>query len=485
MPNIKMSSDYIHNGFTTVENVFISEFMPSLSFEATKVYLYSIYICNSPVNKSATDTLISALDIDQNQLTRAVDELKSYNLVRLLSAKPLEYELIPISNNVASMKKYKPEKYADFTVQLQQLFQDRTFMPNDYLKYIELIEDYKFAPEALIMIVGYCVRIKTTKVHTNYIVAVAKAWAEEGATTIDAVENKLKEMESNTDDMRQIFFTLNLKSAPDLADKQLYIKWTKSWGYTFDAVIETAKLCKKRGGMVKLDGMLDQFYRLNIFTLKEIEEHAKYIESTRKLAFDVNKKLGLYYDNVDNIIETYITDWLNKGYDDKAIVALAGYCFAHNVRALDGMASVIDRFYKQGLITLEAINQHIDGAIAKDKEIKHLLELCGSLRIVRENDRVCYNIWTNTWGVASDIIEYSATLAIGKAQPFAYMNQLLASWQNSGLKTLNECKSSQTAFKTIGSSSARFEGERNYSKEELDSIFGDRSDPSRLDDIEF
>ena len=45
----------------------------------------------------------------------------------------------------------------------------------------------------------------------------------------------------------------------------------------------------------------------------------------------------------------------------------------------------------------------------------------------------------------SDIIDYAASLAVGKANPFAYMNSIMLGWHNAGLTSLEQAKSTSAA----------------------------------------
>ena len=97
--------------------------------------------------------------------------------------------------------------------------------PNELIKYIEVVEDYKISKEAMVLIAQYCVNSKGQNINSNYILTVAKAWANEGIKSIEQVELKLKEMEAQSENMRAVFFALGLKSLPDFEDKQYLISF--------------------------------------------------------------------------------------------------------------------------------------------------------------------------------------------------------------------------------------------------------------------
>lgn len=470
----KFSNEYLIDTFTLVDNVFINDYLPRADENAIKVYLYGLYQSKILVgNDNSLERFALLLGIDVNEVKKAYDYWRDLGLVRIISTAPFSVEYLPTSTFSYKPKKYKPEKYTSFLSAIQNLFPERPFTPNELIKYVEVIEDYKLSEEAMLMVASYCVNLKGNNIHSNYVLTVAKSWAMEGATTLEKVEAKLKEHESNSENIRKVFFALGIKTPADFDDKQTYIKWNTSWGYSEECILYVAEMCKKRGGIKKLDSILDNFYRLGIFTLEDIKEQAKYIKRTRDLAIAVNKIIGVYYENLDNIVEVYISDWLEKGFDDDAICMLANYCFKKSIKTLEGLNGIIQKFYQEGLISVSAINEYIDNAIMRDKFIKEIISASGSNRIVKDNDRDFYNTWSAIWGFSDDVIMYAASLACGKSHTFAYINQILVKWKESKISTLEEVKTFAPPSTTSTNTVKKLELSKDYTKEELDSIFGD------------
>lgn len=473
----KLSSEIILDTETPISNIFIYNYLPVAEGNAVKVYLYGLMQSKNISGKDNTiEGFALALGMEKSEILKIYEYWSEMGLVRICGDNDPIIEYLPIRTPGTKVKKYKPEKYSDFNTQLQGLFPEKIITSNDYLRFYDVIEENKLTPEAMIMIAVYCVNLKGTNIHFNYILTVAKAWAAEGATTVKKVEEKLKEHESVSDSMRQVFYALGIKTTPEFEDRQYFLKWTNSWGYTLESVLYAATLCKKRGGIKKLDILLDNFYRMGVFTLADMQEHSKYIEATRALTIKVNKIIGVYYENIDHIVEVYTIPWLNKGFEEDAIVAVAGFCFKRSVRTLEGMNALIDKLYSEGLITLRAINEYIAKMIDADNKIREILTACGSSRMVRQGDRDMYETWSSSWGFSQDVLLYAASLSLGKAHAFAYINNVLAKWKETGLHTLEECKRSPMPSASADSTQ-KLANSSNYTAEELNSIFGDISDP--------
>lgn len=476
MSVIKLGDSFIKRGVTVIDNDFISNYLPYAPDNSVKIYLYGL-LSGAKTSGGTIENIALDLGIDAQEVVASYEYWQDLGLVRINNTQPFEVEYLPINAGNYKVKKYKPEKYAQFTASLQELFVEQPLTPNNFLAFIEVVEECKIKPDAMLMIAHYCVNLKGNKIHINYILTVARAWAKEGILTPLQVDEKLRELEINSEKMREVFYALKLKKAPDLDDKQTYLKWVNSWGYDHDSILYAAKLVKT-GGMKRLDTLLDALYRKGIFTLSGIKEHKNYMDTARNTAIAVLRNIGVYYENTEPVIDVYISAWLTKGFDATAIVALSKYCFKRGVKSLEGMAAFVDKFYMMGIVTLEDINAYIDKSIALDHQIKSLLEILGTARRVTDSDRKFYDTWTNIWNFDIEIIRIACTMAANKTNPFAFINTVLSNWLKSGVDTIAKAEAmAASAPKTSPSkNNADFNNQRDYSKEELDGIFGDTTD---------
>lgn len=475
MPFSALSHEALLNNSTIIDNMFITDFMPNADEIAVKVYLYGLVLCASKVTtNNSLDNVSLALGVERKLVVDAIKYWEQVGAVKITSENPLEFEYLPLKSILAKPRKYNPNKYSDFVAQIENIILARPLTPNELLKYIEVVEDYKITTEAMLLIAKYCVDSKNQNVPTNYILTVAKAWANEGITTVEQVETKLKEMESQTETMRQVFFALGLKSTPDFEDKQYYIKWTTSWGYDLESILFAAKLCKKRGGIKKLDSTLDNFYKLGLFTLADIQKQSEYIEYTRNLAININKTIGVYYENIDTIVEQYVSIWLGKGYDATGLKRIATYCLKRNVKSLEGMDNIVCDLYSKGIVTDSSICDYFEEQKRIDERIKQILQTIGTSRLVTNTDRDYYNTWKNVWGMDDSIIDYAAQKSCGKSFSFAYLNSLMATYKQNNVKSIEDCEKIAINPSKIGTNSTNsqiIEQKQLYTKDELNALF--------------
>ena len=466
----KFSSDFLMDTFTLVDNLFINEHLPYCDEKQIKVYLYGLYLCSNPSKTNTVEELCARLDMTESEIVAAYGYFEDMGLVQIVSKQPLEVQYLSLKRSMQTPKKYKSEKWIDFNAHLQQLFPERMLTPNEYNEYYMFLDESKLEQDAMLMIVQYCINLKGMSVRYPYILTVARNWVADGVRTVSDVEDKLNEYDKQSEQMQKVLAALNRKGGADLEEKQMLLKWTRSWGYELDAILTAAKTLKGTKNFKKLDQKLDEFYRMSIFTAEEMLDYQAHREHLKNIAVGVNKNLGVYYESFDHEIEVYIVPWTAKGFDDEALKKIAHHCFISNVRTLDGMNTVVEKFYKQGLLTSQSIDEYLLAQIELDAKIKKIIEKTGRTRSVTGTDREYYRTWSVTWGFTDDVILYASEQAVGKTYPTPFINQLLSSYKAHGITSVEQAKKFTPPSAAQNKPREKDFDERSYSQEELQSV---------------
>ena len=465
----KFSSDFLVETFTLVDNLFINEYLPACDEKQIKVYLYGLYLCANPAKDNSIDALCAALNMSEKEILSAYSYFEDLGLCQIVSKEPLEVKYLSLKRANQPPKKYKAEKWNDFNVHLQQLFPERMLTPNEYNEYYSFFDATKFEPEAMLLVVAYCINLKGMGVRYPYILTVARNWAAEGVRTASDVEEKLAEYDRQHDDMQKVLAALGRKGGAELEEKQMLVKWTRSWGYELEAVLTAAKTLKGSKTFAKLDEKLDEFYRMSIFSAEEMKDYAKHIEKLRTLTIDINKNLGVFYESLEHEIEVYVSPWVARGFEESALIKIAHHCFVSNVRTLDNMNAVVNKFYSMGLLTSASIDDYVATQLRQDENIKRIIEATGRTRNVTNQDRAYYHTWTAEWLFDDSVIIYAAEQAAGRTYPIPYVNQILSIFKSEGVKTVEDAKKVALPSAT-SQKAARDYDERTYSNEELKSV---------------
>lgn len=431
MAFICLSDKVSDKSFTSVENKFITKYMPVLEPVAVKVYLYALYLCKSGISNFTIGDLGNALNLSEEQAINYFEYLEEYELIKITSFSPFEAVILDCENVSGTPKKIKPEKYADFTRSAQALIKGRMISTNEFREYFYLLEEYSFEQNALLMIISYCVNLKGDNIRFQYIKKVAKSFAEEGAVTAEKVNDKLSSYTSSTPALIRIYSAAEISRQPDIDDDKLYKKWNTEFGFDDDAIIAAAKYFRAKTSD-KLDSALCELYKNKKFDIKEIEDYCKNKNSIYAATLEIARSLGVYMKNSAPYIETYTNVWCNYGYSLEALKSIAVHCFKNSRNSFEEMNDFILQLLKDGTVDDSAVKSKLETYQADDLLISKLISSCGLHRKIIDWDRENLARWRD-WGFNSDMLIKAAALSSGKNNPFSYMNGILSAWKAGGI----------------------------------------------------
>ena len=476
----KYSSSYIINDKTVVDNIFINNFLPDAPDLCVKVYLMGLSKCaNSIAPDNNIENFANVLNVSEQDIIDAFNYWQEQGVVQVLNTNPMEVRFMPLNSTLGSIKKYNVGKYTDFNIQVQEILNKRMITPTEFGEYYNVIEKLHIEPEALIMIVKYCANLKGENVSYSYIITVAKNWEKEGVHTCEDVENKITELGILDDKVGLVLGALGTKRKVQLEDVQMLNRWTKEMDFDLNTIIAVAKRCnikKVKADINYLNNLLNKYYEMRLTSILEIEEYETQKDNMTTLARAIVKGLGLYYEDLTKVIDTYVVKWVQMGYGDEILIQIADYCFKNSIRTLEAYDRVVQKLYKLGIITLDAFHQYLGDINAWDEKVRAILEKLGIKRYVNDFDREFYRTWTENWGFNEQIIEFATSLSVGKSNAMQYMNKVLSSWKSLGVTTLEQAKAN--SLSASSSLETQVKKSDKYTKEQINSLF------SNLDEVE-
>lgn len=427
MPFISVSEEVAKKSFTSVENKFITKYLPVLEPVAIKVYLYSLYLYQNGQTAFTLSDLAASLRLTEDEAKGYFEYLEELELVSIISEIPFEIKILDAENLSGTPKKFKAEKYGDFAKSVQNIIKGRMISPNEFREYFFLIEEYGFEQNALVMIINYCTNLKGDDIRLAYIKKVAKTFASEGVTTAKKVEEKLSAYTSSTPALIKLFSAAGIKKQPDIDDDKYYKKWTEEMGFEEEAIVAAAKLFKAKT-VERIDCALDELYKNKKFDVKEIADYCNTKSSIYSLALEVAKNLGVYVQNPAPYVENYVSVWCNYGYSHDSLKNISVYCFMQGKNSFDGMNTLIQGLYNEGIVADISVDGYIKDRAAEDKLLKEILSACGLTRKIIDWDRQSLSRWRE-WKFDDAMLFEAAKLSSGKSNPLAYMNGILSAWK--------------------------------------------------------
>ncbi|NCB48044.1 MAG: hypothetical protein EOM55_00210 [Clostridia bacterium] len=474
----KHSSSFIGNSFINIDGRFLNDYLPFAPENYLKVYLFGLLKCqNSAGADNNIENFVNVLGVSKEEVMKSFEYWQEQNLVQILEVNPVEIRYLPIKDAIRNCKKIENKKYSSFVTEVQEIITGRQIGPNEYYKYIDFIENFNIQPCDFNMIVKYCVEKKGDSINSNYILTVARVWAEEGVRTAEKIEEKIENLTLTTSDISQVAKALKFKGNLSIEHQQLYEKWTKSFGFFLTNILLLAKKISaktKNYSFEMLDKLLTKYFELKLMTFGEMEEYEANKSDLTTLSREVNKAIGIYYESVENEIDIYILPWLSKGFNEQALVQIANFCFKNNVRTLDGMDLIVQKFYKLGLTSISGIDNYLGEVMTLDGKIKLILSALNLDRRVNSFDRAFFKTWTETYKFSDDIIMYATELSKDKINALKYANAILTNWHDLGLVKLEDIKKQKIAVNVEKNSNfvgKSFSQNKTYTSEEVSALF--------------
>ena len=438
------SREFSLSSYTNIENQFIQKYMASADGDAVKVYIFGLYLCQNVQGEYTLGEAAHTLQMEPERVADLFRFLEDFDLLEIVSKDPFSVRYFPADYGKGRPKRIRTEKYADFNKAVQSLMPQKMISASEFMKYFSVMEEYAIKPEAMLLIVRYCIDLKGENIAQNYILQVARNFAAEGVTTVEQIENKLSDYVVRGGDLARILRACGSTKKPEPGDYRLLKKWTEEFGYDVDTIVYTASQFKK-GGLAKLDAVLGELYAGKKFGEGEIREYLARKEQVRGLTLNIARELGVYCQVVDTYTDNFVSGWLAAGYDDASLVNLAKYCFRRERKSFEKMDELIRKLVALGVVSAESIVAYIEDEAREQTFAAEVLKRAGLSRRVNNWDRDCLRNWRR-WNFSDAMILKAAETAVGKASPVPYITSVLSSWKARGIFSPEQLAKEQASF---------------------------------------
>ena len=425
------SKEYFSRSVTSVDNGFISQYVPLASGDAVKVYLYGLSVCQSGIELTLKE-FAEGVNLTEEAVKDCFRFWEEFDLVKIISDEPLFVTFLPLASGAGKPRKYNPEKYTAFSKDLQSLITGRMISTNEFTEYYNLMEVYSIKPDAMLMIIKYCIDLKGNDIGYRYISQVAKDFGAKKLVTASAIDEALSSYYDKNNDVASVLEASGITRKPEIKDSELLEKWQKM-GFTLSVILYVAKTLKKKD-IQKLDDFINELYSLHKFGEKEIAEYIKQKDERYKNTAVIAKTLGKYIEVIAPYADNFTAKWYNLGFSPNALETVAKYCFNENNRSFEAMDKVVCELAENGYITDEGLSQYFKSTAKETEFIQHVLDVTGTKRSVTAWDKNNYKIW-KSWNFTDEMIEIASEKAVGKSSPIPYISAILGSWKNQNMFT--------------------------------------------------
>ena len=295
-------------GDTSIENIFINDFMPMADGTYVKVYLLAYkYACDRDDNIRLDNmTIAKHLRLPLSDVLSAWDFWEKKGIVEKLKKEDqdeFDYEVrflnlkqLNINNNYRTidMESYsfkKEEKYSSFTTKdllevnqmprINQMFNNidytirRPLVPNEKKTILEWLSSYNMNPDIVEKAFFHAME-KKGKRDIRYVGGIIKNWYSDGITTIEAYQEMLRKNNDRYFSYNRILKALGVSSvgASD-AQKEIIDKWLDQYKMSLELILEACSVATSRSNTANfnyIDKILTDWHEQGITTVEEIQK---------------------------------------------------------------------------------------------------------------------------------------------------------------------------------------------------------------------
>ena len=428
---------------TPVENQFILEQLPGAKGDYVKVYLYGLMHCYHPREDVTPESMSRELNIPVDDIMAAFRYWERHGAVRRISDHPPVWQYVSFKQrNTSTFDEVDPD-YAAFSTELETAFEGkRIFRGSETAAIYEWKEGSMQLPtEVILMILSHMMRVRGKSFRIAEAEKLAMKLADENARTEEEAAEVLSRDEAATSGMRKILRLLGKRYTPSEANMKLYLKWTREWGFTQEAIEEACgQMQTSDPSLSMLDAILQKTYENRGAgsgeTLKQedVRQSSARHENIKK----VMKELGRT--GAVTRYQEEIYGRMLRLYPQEIILLGAAEC-GRKRRDPESLLKLLQSWKDRGFTTKEQVENHIRSFRDKEDFLKTIRSRWSS----READAGGRHLemltrWEETLGMPRDVILKAADYASEARRPMAYMDALMTRYAEKGIRTAEEAE---------------------------------------------
>ncbi len=455
---------------TPVENQFILEYLPNAKGDYVKVYLYGLMCCYHPEKEMNLDTMCHELDMTEDDVQAAFNYWERRKLVRRISDKPPVWQYVNVKQINLDSDPEPDRDYAEFSNAVYDAFDKvRRLHGNEISSCFEWREELKLPTEVIVMLLNHMVQIKGKNFRISDAGKVAVRMAEEGIRSVDAAEDYFLRDGQAYKGIREILRKLGKNYAPSEAQVKLYLKWTREWHFTHEAILAALELTAKGDpSLGYLDGILSSMHQESIgdkgITTEKVRQSSARADGLREILRELGKgeisqcNLQLY-------------DSMASLYPQKVIMTAAREC-GHSGKDTGEVLKLLQSWKEKGLETQQEVDAYVQAFHDQTAMIRELRAIWGTDESrIGKADRELLQKWVRDYGFSRDAILAAAGYAAEANQPMVYLDKILADYHSKGIHTPDAIKAEHgSARKNVRQKAGRILPAQDFSQRDYSQV---------------
>lgn len=299
-------------GETSIENIFINDFMPAANGEFVKVYLLGYKFAKENRSDISDENIADYLGILESDVRRAWDYWKKMGIVEIEDGKVKFVNLKELYiKNVYNLKEEEKKKdrgysdivanptYANLLTRAEFLMRE-PIAPMKKIDIINWITAYNMPADLIEEAFFYTTEIKGIY-NISYVEKVVRNWSRDNIRTMEDVEKSYIEHDVKYYRYKKIMRYIGIDKKFSQVDFNIINSWFDEFNFSKDLVFEACKRTSKisKPNVNYVDAILMKWKDLNITSVEEIEEKDQKKKKRKPTAFHNFKQITDNYSEDD------------------------------------------------------------------------------------------------------------------------------------------------------------------------------------------
>ncbi|MDD3214539.1 MAG: DnaD domain protein, partial [Eubacteriales bacterium] len=223
-----------------LSNAFICEYMPSAPENYVKVYLYGLMYVRFPAAGEGLtpEMLARELGMEENDVLAAFQYWERCRLVTRTQDKPPKFTYLNVQQAMTGRQTSSgDEEYMQFAQALYAIFgEKRKLHGGETQLCYEWVEQLGLPREVVLMMVQHLAVTRGVNFSFKEAQKLAVELTERHIVTLEDAEQFFARSQSAWEGTRKILRRISKFRAPTVDEIDLYLKWTKEWGFAPKAI---------------------------------------------------------------------------------------------------------------------------------------------------------------------------------------------------------------------------------------------------------
>lgn len=290
-------------GETSIENIFINDFMPSANGEFVKVYILGLKFAKEKREDIDDRTIADFLGILETDVKRAWEYWQKMGIVKI-EAENIEFKNLKelYIQNVYNLKEDRKEEksysklvenkeYANLLTRAEFLMRE-PIAPMKKIDIINWITVYNMPVDLIEEAFFYTTEIKNVY-SVNYVEKVVRNWSKNNIRTMEDVEKSYLENDIRYLRYKKVKRYIGMEKSFSQADLNMVNSWFEEYNLPNDVILAACNRTSRiqNPNVAYVDAILKEWKRLGIEKVEDIEEKDKKKKVRKPTAFHNFKQI--------------------------------------------------------------------------------------------------------------------------------------------------------------------------------------------------